>query len=88
MKKGEINKQDEIAGKIERMKSAVAEFNRIMFECKHEDLAMNFKPEVVQSGNINYYQLECQFYIKGGSVGHYFAEPPKPDGEPKIEIIK
>ena len=80
-------KQQEIESKIERMKRAIAEFNKVMFECKHEDLAMNFSPNVVASGTANYYQLKCEFYIKCGIVDHYFAEPLK-EQEKKIEIIK
>ena len=88
MDKKEQSRQNELSGKIERMKRITKEFNKVMFECKDEDIGTQFRPGTVQSGNIQYYQLEAGFYIKKGQVEQYFAEPPKSDNPPTIEIVK
>ena len=83
-----MTREKEMNSKIERMKRAVANLNKVMFECQDEDIAMEFTPENVRSASAIYRQLSVNFYIKKGQVGHYFAEPKKPKDKPEIEIIK
>jgi len=85
--KKEIKYWEDIASKIERTKRAIAEFNKVAFENKHQDVVTQFKPTVEVSGGTNYYQLKCEFYVKHGEIGVYFAEPPKTD-KPTIEVVK
>jgi len=66
--KKEIKYWEDIASKIERTKRAIAEFNKVAFENKHQDVVTQFKPTVEVSGGTNYYQLKCEFYVKHGEI--------------------